>query len=98
MTHRMLSAVMAAGALIATSTALADTMQPSGAATASNAKLAKKTTDGRIDDQEIVCRREDSTGTRLGAKKVCHTRGEWAAMAADARQEVNRIQTTPQTH
>ena len=78
------------------STAIADTT-PS-AASMPSAVGAKKATDPRLADQTVVCKREDTTGSRLGAKTICHTRAEWAAMSADARQSVDRIQNTPQTH
>ena len=82
----------------AASTAFADMQASPSETNASGSKMDKKTVDARLDAQAIVCRREDTTGSRLGATKVCHTRAEWAAMAAEAREQVNRIQTTPQTH
>ena len=77
--------------------ALADTMPGSTMAPDASAKPAKKV-DPHVDDKAIVCKREETTGSRLGATKECHTRGEWAAMAADAREQSSRIINTPQTH
>ena len=42
---------------------------------------------------EIVCeKQETTTGTRLGAKRVCMTRGEWADRRLQDRQELERVQ------
>jgi hypothetical protein len=77
--------------------AMADTTSSSTMASDSSAKPAKKV-DPHLDDKAIVCKREETTGSRLGATKECHTRGEWAAMAAEAREQSSRIINTPQTH
>jgi Flp pilus assembly protein CpaB len=55
-----------------------------------------KAVDKRSDDQTVVCKREDVTGSRLGATKVCHTRAEWEAQAAEARSAIDRVQQSPQ--
>jgi hypothetical protein len=78
--------------------AIADTTPSSAMAPDSTAKSAKKSLDPRLDDQAIVCKREETTGSRLGATKECHTRAEWAGRAASAREQMDRIQMTPQTH
>ena len=42
---------------------------------------------------EIVCeKQETTTGSRLGAKRVCMTRGEWADRRMQDRQELERVQ------
>ena len=42
---------------------------------------------------EIVCEKQESTtGSRLGAKRVCMTRGEWADRRMQDRQELERVQ------
>ena len=43
---------------------------------------------------EIVCKREEVTGSRLGGHKECHPRRVWEQMSADARDEVDRNQNT----
>ena len=40
----------------------------------------------------IVCQKEETIGTRLGAKKVCLTVKEWQDRAAADRTETERIQ------
>ena len=42
---------------------------------------------------EVVCKRESVTGTRLPAPKICRTRGEWADMAVQAREATQQIQS-----
>jgi hypothetical protein len=45
--------------------------------------------DAKLD--EVVCRVEQKTGSRLGAKRICRTRREWVAEAEQARTEMRRI-------
>lgn len=45
------------------------------------------------DADEVVCKVQDTAGTRLGAKKVCLTRSQWAEIAQQARQNVEHSQT-----
>jgi Flp pilus assembly protein CpaB len=54
--------------------------------------------DPRTDPQTIVCKRQDATGTRLGATKVCHTRAEWAAEAMYSRQNAEHLQNSISNH
>ena len=42
---------------------------------------------------EIVCQKQEVTGSRLVAKKVCMTRAEWADRQLQDRQELERAQT-----
>lgn len=42
---------------------------------------------------KVVCRRVESIGTRLAAKKICRTKGEWDAEASSNRQDLERSQT-----
>ena len=41
---------------------------------------------------KIECRREEETGSRLGAKRICMTRQEWANVARDARSMTEDVQ------
>lgn len=51
----------------------------------------QSTSDPRLN--EIVCQKQEVTGSRLAAKKVCKTRAEWADAQLQDRQEINRVQT-----
>lgn len=42
---------------------------------------------------EVVCQKQEVTGSRLGSKRVCKTRAEWADAKLQDRQEISRVQT-----
>ena len=44
------------------------------------------------DPNRMVCEVAQTTGTRLGARKVCKTAGEWAALKQETRQNVEKVQ------
>ena len=42
---------------------------------------------------EVVCKKEEATtGTRLGAKKICKTRREWDQLARDSQEALRHSQ------
>ncbi|MET4897188.1 hypothetical protein RN629_08455 [Sphingomonadaceae bacterium jetA1] len=47
--------------------------------------------------EKKICKAENTTGTRLGSKRVCRTQAEWDQIAANARNEfengVGRLNT-----
>lgn len=43
---------------------------------------------------EVVCRREQVTGSRM-VTSVCHTRREWARLAEEANELMRDVQTRP---
>ena len=43
---------------------------------------------------EVVCRRERATGSRI-TSSVCHTRREWARIEAEAKELMRDVQTKP---
>lgn len=45
------------------------------------------------DPNEIVCEKQKIPGSRLATAKVCKTRGEWADLKLQDRQELERAQT-----
>jgi hypothetical protein len=45
------------------------------------------------DPNQIVCEREEVTGSRIGTKRVCMTRGQWAEQRRNDRMEIERVQT-----
>jgi hypothetical protein len=88
---RILAAAIAAGALLGAGQALAsdDTAaapapMPSPSSTPSPAS--------HTDSSVVVCKREQNTESRLGGAKICHTRQEWADIAAAARTSVDNMQ------
>lgn len=50
------------------------------------------------DANKVVCRSEASTGSRLGAMRVCMTNAQWAERAARDRQVVEESQGRSYTH
>ncbi|HWI76237.1 MAG TPA: hypothetical protein VNS53_04045 [Sphingomicrobium sp.] len=44
------------------------------------------------DPNRIVCQKEETIGTRLGAKKVCLTVAEWQARQRDDRDQTESVQ------
>ena len=46
----------------------------------------------RGDPNRIVCEKEETIGTRLGAKKVCLTVAEWEARKSADRDQTERVQ------
>lgn len=49
------------------------------------------------DPNRIVCQKEETIGTRLGAKKVCLTVAEWQARQRDDRDQLERVQSGART-
>jgi hypothetical protein len=45
------------------------------------------------DPNEKICMKEEVTGSRLGAKRICMTRAEWADRKLQDQQELTRVQT-----
>ncbi len=43
-------------------------------------------------DNEVICRTEDETGSRLRKKKICMTRKEWLSSAQDAQDATSGLQ------
>lgn len=74
-----LAAVLAFGA----GTAVAQT--PPSATAAPSAKAEE-------DPDKKICERVEEIGTRLGAKRVCKTKSEWAAERAEHRNDMERAQ------
>ena len=59
---------------------------------ASFADDAKPTAKAKADPDALICKKQETTGTRLGAKRVCYTRDDWMKVNAYARAAVDHIQ------
>lgn len=44
------------------------------------------------DEKEIVCQKEEVTGSRLATRRVCMTRGEWLRARMADKAEIEAIQ------
>lgn len=47
----------------------------------------------RANPDEIICYKQEVTGSRLGTKRVCKTRAEWADFQLQERQTIENYQT-----
>jgi len=45
------------------------------------------------DADKVICEREEDTGSRLSAHKICHTRSQWAQIRRDDRSATERTQS-----
>jgi hypothetical protein len=94
---RILATVLAAGVLLGASQASAASDPTTAQATppappAMPAPSAMPAPTSHTDPNTVICKREQSSESRLGGAKVCHTRQEWADMAAAARTDVDSMQ------
>jgi hypothetical protein len=51
----------------------------------------------KSDANKLVCKTEDTIGSRLRAKKVCLTVQQWKEQAAQAREDTERMQQQANT-
>lgn len=64
-------------------------LSPVAAGAQTAATDAKK---DKNDPNRVICRSVESTGSRLGKKKECHTAAEWAEAQAISRRDVEKFQ------
>jgi len=72
--------------------ALAAAAAPAAASAVAATTLPSPPTRPKSDPNEVICKRQDVTGSRLGGASVCHTRQEWADMAAASRTRTDAIE------
>lgn len=46
-----------------------------------------------LNPNEVVCEKQEELGSRLATKRICMTRGQWADLRGQDRQEIERVQT-----
>lgn len=46
----------------------------------------------QADDDKVVCRREEETGSRVNAHRTCMTKLQWRIREADSRNAVDALQ------
>ena len=79
--------VIVLGAALAISQpSIAQTTTPPQSPPSATAKSASP------DMNEVVCERQEVTGSRLARKKVCMTRAQWAASRLEDRQAIEKVQ------
>ena len=42
---------------------------------------------------EVVCEKQEVTGSRIATKRVCMTRAQWAEQKHEDRMEIEKVQT-----
>ena len=45
-----------------------------------------------VNPNEKICQTQEETGSRLGKRRVCKTRAEWADFQLQERQQIEKIQ------
>jgi len=88
---RILATVIAAGAVLGASQTFAADDPPATPLPPPASAMPQHPT-SHTDPNAVICKREQSTESRLGGAKICHTRQEWADMSAAARASVNDMQ------
>ena len=79
----MLKVIAAASVLLAAAAPAA--AQTAASATGAQASKAK-------DPNRIICYKEETIGTRIGARKVCKTALEWQQQRQEQRESLEKIQ------
>ncbi len=62
--------------------------QPAPAAPAVKASISRD-----HDPNQVICKHEEETGTRLGGHKECHTRADWEQMARESERATTLMQS-----
>lgn len=86
-------AAIAAALLVSTAagSALAATDTPAATPPAAQPAALHSAQNGH-DPNQLICKREEVIGTRLGGHKTCHTRADWENIARDASQTTSAAQ------
>jgi len=100
MTRFLTVAGCASALALAASAALADPSPTPTTVAPAAVKAPPATAAASPKDSEIVCFKEEQTGTRLGAHRVCMTRAQAAQRSQDAKQVLDdsrgRLSSSPQ--
>lgn len=78
--------VAAAAALMISPVAATPALSQTAPAQQQNAKTT-------LDPNEVVCEKQEETGSRLTSHRVCQTRAEWAEQKRVQQQDIYKIQT-----
>ena len=85
----MLKSIILTASLLAAAPALAQPAPPAAAPAQPQTASADKSANPL---DKIICRTEDTLGSRLKAHKVCATLREWKDQEDENRMEVDRVQ------
>ncbi|HYN46392.1 MAG TPA: hypothetical protein VES64_06845 [Allosphingosinicella sp.] len=80
-------------AAMSASAALAQPPPPAAAARAERQRpIIVRGPHARLDPNEILCRTQADTGSRLRTQRTCATRAQWAEQRRQVRQDVEKAQ------
>jgi invasion protein IalB len=82
--------IMFGAALMISPVASAPVFAQAAPAAQSAPQAAKNSTP---DPNEVVCEKEEDTGSRISAHRVCMTRSQWAEQRRLNRQDIDKMQT-----
>ena len=66
-------------------------LAPGGIATVGTPGVTTSPTVPGPDDDKVVCRMEQETGSLMITHKICHTQGQWNQIARDSQDMTNTI-------
>lgn len=75
---------------------MAQASTPAPAASPPAATAAAPAAAQTNNDDPMICKREEVTGSRLGGTRTCMTKSQWAQQAAAAEQQMMHVQTNAQ--
>ena len=78
--------------LVIASSAGAAVQTPAPPAPAAAPPTPAKPSANKSDLDKIVCEKQETTGTRLGAKKVCLTVAQWIEFRRDEQDQLQHLQ------
>ena len=78
--------------VIAVASALLIATAPANAQTGGSALAIGAQTTKAKDPNRIICQKEETLGTRLGARKVCKTAQEWQDLRSQHRDNLEGVQ------
>jgi hypothetical protein len=82
-----------AGAVIVAACATTDETGNSAAVSGQTPIIVEQSADIRPENDDIVCRIESPTGTRM-RERICRTRAEWEAIQEAGREAIRHRQST----
>jgi len=85
---KFMAILVAASAGIASVPVVAQTAAPAPAP----APQQQSASGPAYDEKEIVCQKQEVTGSRLATRRVCMTRGDWMRAQMSDKSEIEAIQ------
>ena len=84
--------LLASAALAAGSGDVSTNGQTGGGAASATATAPSKPPPAKADPDEVICKYQQTVGTRIPTGKVCHTRAQWDEIAGRDRGSLEDLQ------